>query len=462
MTHYNHTRDAGPFYIENWPIVHDIKGSSRVVSKYVVLGAIVALKRKMQAFAETLFWIPRLFRSLASNEAVPPGDVKDAILKWSDYAVALYALVWCINQSRIWRLVLRQRKFVVVDHIHGLSAQVFKLLNHHVKDEKAFSLGGTEKIGAEDVHTCLVRPSWDPYLAISTSSMTLNGVLTAELVVIKLAWTKSIDDEAIEYSKSMNSDDENEINVLEPVSNSVAECNDLSTFRQVAIDADVPDAVRKRSNVAAKTIVDDYRQSDGKASAYILSGPPGCGKSTTAREAVKQLSKSGLDAFLYADYNPTRPGSCIWRIISDYSTKNSPVVFVIEEFDDPLREIMKGTIRDSDCLRRDAISKSSWNSMLDRFARMKHVILIMTTNKTPEELLTLCRGDTSLLRPGRVKRTIEFSNDDDENPPPPASTTDESNASWSGDSAESLGRKNMRQERSKTVARVQPRRRPWV
>lgn len=40
--------------------------------------------------------------------------------------------------------------------------------------------------------------------------------------------------------------------------------------------------------------------------------------------------------------------------------------------------------------------------------RKKHVILIMITNKTLEELDDICRGDVSILREGRVDLKINL------------------------------------------------------
>jgi hypothetical protein len=134
---------------------------------------------------------------------------------------------------------------------------------------------------------------------------------------------------------------------------------------------------------------------NGDGNVFILCGSKGTGKSSSLR-----ILAGMLGAHLYR-MNPCTPYESINGVL-DYVYESSSVVLGIEEFDVTLDKF--GTIDTSDGPVQVS-DKQSWNQMLDDVANIPNVVLVLTTNRTPEEL---AEYDESLLRPGRVTRVIAF------------------------------------------------------
>ncbi len=230
----------------------------------------------------------------------------------------------------------------------------------------------------------------------------------------------------------------NFIKVLEPISNQVSEVDQLRTFSEITISAGVPAAARGAIERAARRVAGGVTSGGVRVAALV--GAPGCGKSTTARRIAELLGAS-----LYSRYDPTRPGQCVNNLVYTYAAVDKLVV-VMEECDVPLSRIMASTrrregdhraavaaeaaggaevprgrpppdaisgadlvIRDSDKMLRDAIDKASWNMLLDTLQRKANVLLLLTSNRSKDELVRIvCKGDTSLLRDGRVDMWVDF------------------------------------------------------
>jgi hypothetical protein len=176
----------------------------------------------------------------------------------------------------------------------------------------------------------------------------------------------------------------------------------IGHFDEIAVAKAIPEAIVRRSTEVAQQMVDEFWAREQSACAFIVGGPPGSGKSIVARIVAHRLK-----GILFTGLNTTRcSGDSVWGYISDYADDpETPLVLVFEEFDCALRSITRGEVHDTDECRVDTRCKASWNEFLTGLSRKTNVVLILTTNRTDEELLTIdCLGDASLLRPGRITR----------------------------------------------------------
>lgn len=169
----------------------------------------------------------------------------------------------------------------------------------------------------------------------------------------------------------------------------------------------VPDNVVAHATHVAQTIREEHIAASCDNMVFILHGHPGCGKSITLRVLTQHLS----DAYLYADYDPTSPSGSLFKIII-----GSPAIVGYEEFDVSFKKIVDDTVSCQlpDYNKIDAADKASWNRVIDKFKRRTKSILVMTTNLGIDDMLPLCKGDTSLLRRGRVDAHFVWN---DEGPP---------------------------------------------
>jgi energy-coupling factor transporter ATP-binding protein EcfA2 len=165
--------------------------------------------------------------------------------------------------------------------------------------------------------------------------------------------------------------------------------------------------ILKTSTLVADAIVKDYFDGNKAAKCYILHGRPGCGKTTTLRLITKLVSGT-----LFADYNPTGVHA-IRTIINQW---DSDVVIAYDEFDVSFQHIVAGRHGTDEYsgIIPDAKDKASWNSLLDYIKRKQHVIFVMVTNKTFEEIQDMTNGDNSFLRYGRVDSHFVWPDGDDE------------------------------------------------
>ena len=203
--------------------------------------------------------------------------------------------------------------------------------------------------------------------------------------------------------------------VADPVMNDLDPANSISVYHNISTDPTnaclmlfkevvATESVPQSALAKARAIADDMLSNctGPYARVLMLGGPPGVGKSL----ACRMLAQS-LNANLYDGYNPSRAGENLLNLVADNETTCNKLVVVIEEFDIPLKAIMDGKVKDKDKARLDAKCKSTWNRCLDDMNRIQGLVVILTTNRNDEELLdVVCRGDESLLRPGRITRRI--------------------------------------------------------
>jgi hypothetical protein len=156
--------------------------------------------------------------------------------------------------------------------------------------------------------------------------------------------------------------------------------------------------ILSKATSVAEQIFKEFREGHGSARVYVLHGPPGCGKTTTARLLTQMLR-----GILYPSYDPTSVVS-YRSIVNVWAKSDSPIVIAYDEFDVTFEKIASGELvkpRDYD---PDALNKVSWNRTLDRFNSKVNAIMLLITNKSLEEIQAICNKTCkSLLRQGRVE-----------------------------------------------------------
>lgn len=190
------------------------------------------------------------------------------------------------------------------------------------------------------------------------------------------------------------------IRVMRNSSASVGSCVWVVNKETVCPDAVIPRLVVEE----ARRIAGSVRRGDR----IILSGPPGCGKSTTAR-----LVAEALGAILVPDVDPSRPGYSTMSVLCN-TKEDTHIVLSMDEIDVCLRRcaqtpaLARQEAR-SDSVRPDAYDKTSWNAMMDLFQFIPRVTVVMSTNLTFKELDAVVGAENnSMLRDGRVTRRVEM------------------------------------------------------
>jgi hypothetical protein len=127
----------------------------------------------------------------------------------------------------------------------------------------------------------------------------------------------------------------------------------------------------------------------------FLHGSPGTGKSTVGYLVAKQIGGRYCHSF-----NPSDPGDNIHELLSACEVDaGTPLVVVLEEVDGILEAIETGKLRMSNDIPTQVHSKATWTAFLDDMVFLKHVVLILTSNTTKDNLDL---KDPAMLRPGRI------------------------------------------------------------
>jgi tRNA 2-selenouridine synthase SelU len=88
-------------------------------------------------------------------------------------------------------------------------------------------------------------------------------------------------------------------------------------------------------------------------------------------------------------------------------SRERPLIVVFDEFDGPLQRVHENSIESHKKTPIAVQDKQGWNRMLDDLSRglYPHVILILTTNKSPKHFNAM---DRSYIRTGRVDLVSEL------------------------------------------------------
>ena len=163
----------------------------------------------------------------------------------------------------------------------------------------------------------------------------------------------------------------------------------------------------------------------------IVSGPIGCGKSTTSRllaAAIGRVTGDESAVSLVAGFDPSRPGHSLAGVLDlAQFADNHWVVVMLDEVDCVLSKL-DSAVGDANTppnsgaapivgsgkngVLPEVVDKGTWNAMLDMLQFYDRVILVMTTNLSFSELDAIDaphRG--ALLRAGRVTMRVEMHED---------------------------------------------------
>lgn len=128
----------------------------------------------------------------------------------------------------------------------------------------------------------------------------------------------------------------------------------------------------------------------------LLYGPPGTGKSMIGVLLTARLSGTYCNTL-----RPWQPGDTMASLYEEAEpTAEKPLVVVFDEVDSALVAIHAG-VPPHKAIPISIADKPGWNRFLDEIGRgmYPHLILILTTNRSPEFIREL---DPSYIRPGRV------------------------------------------------------------
>jgi hypothetical protein len=131
----------------------------------------------------------------------------------------------------------------------------------------------------------------------------------------------------------------------------------------------------------------------------FISGIPCSGKSSIGYLLAKKIG-----AIYCHSFNPTDPGDTFSYLVSrirrdDDLDKFVPIVVVLEEVDVILTKIHNGTLTLNDRVPTSVKDKSSWTAFLDDMFFYQNIIMVLTSNKSKEEIDEL---DPAYLRKGRI------------------------------------------------------------
>jgi len=150
-------------------------------------------------------------------------------------------------------------------------------------------------------------------------------------------------------------------------------------------------------------IVQAYNTRKNKSLVVLLHGPVGTGKSMIPILISEQLNGSYCNTAKFWE-----PGDKMHSLyIESDVTEETPLILCFEEVDVIIQAIHKGIERHkSETTQIQCLS--DWNSFFDKVQRgvYRNIIIIMTTNKTPDEICLATHP--SYLREGRVDMIREM------------------------------------------------------
>ena len=139
-------------------------------------------------------------------------------------------------------------------------------------------------------------------------------------------------------------------------------------------------------------------EAKGQATVF-LHGVTCAGKSTVGYLLAKELKSKFCHSF-----NPSDPGDQLAVLIQDAG--EDPLVVVLEEVDGLITAIHENKVlRNNKDVPVCVFNKTTWANFLDDMVFYKNVILLMTSNKSKEEIDAL---DPAYLRKGRVHLSVSM------------------------------------------------------
>jgi hypothetical protein len=162
--------------------------------------------------------------------------------------------------------------------------------------------------------------------------------------------------------------------------------------------------LKESQSIIIEKILDLYDINTHPYCRILICAKPGFGKSTVAIQLCNALLDIYTKVSLVTTWVPTDPNDSFIRLYNKIKpTKKSPLVILLDEIDETVKNMMEGNIKISDAspMPIEISSKKSWNTFFDSFdiEIYKHVFIIMTSNKHSSYFNNF---DLSLLREGRL------------------------------------------------------------
>lgn len=152
-------------------------------------------------------------------------------------------------------------------------------------------------------------------------------------------------------------------------------------------------------------IVDDiiniYNKKN-RASVFIY------GVTLAGKSSIGYLVAKALKGQYCHTFNPTDPGDNFTNMLSEIRGReedNKPLVIVMEEANELIEAIHNKTIKRHAEISTQIKDKSSWCGYLDDMIFYKHIILILTSNESKENIDKM---DPAYLRKGRIDETYSM------------------------------------------------------
>ncbi len=139
----------------------------------------------------------------------------------------------------------------------------------------------------------------------------------------------------------------------------------------------------------------------------FLHGRSGIGKSFTSYGLKKEIETTyKTNVMLYDDFNPSIIGVSIQKILAN-ARKDMPVLIVMNEIDIAYHKVFSKE-QSFDPRGFYTKDKTSFNNLLDYISTIRYVIIIFTSEKSPEQLLNENPNYGPFIRQGRIDMFIEM------------------------------------------------------
>lgn len=151
---------------------------------------------------------------------------------------------------------------------------------------------------------------------------------------------------------------------------------------------------------AVKTIMRTHSWAPDDALVCLITGKPGCGKSTIPLFVIRELNNASISIARYTKQE------CFARL-----GRMSGLSKTVIAIDDQIGEIINGVVNDK---HQPVISMSEWNTNLDHVHGIKiGPIIILTSNVTYEDLIERAgEQGVAMLRPGRIDMILHVNSAD--------------------------------------------------
>ena len=156
---------------------------------------------------------------------------------------------------------------------------------------------------------------------------------------------------------------------------------------------------------AQGAIVDDIvniYNKKGRASVFIY------GVTLAGKSSIGYLVAKALKGQYCHTFNPTEPGDNFSNMLSEIKGRDEeekPLVIVMEEANELIEAVHNKTIKRHIEVSTQVKDKSSWCGFLDDMIFYKHIILILTSNESKENIDKM---DPAYLRKGRIDETYSM------------------------------------------------------